>query len=76
VRDRFNAANALLRSAVGEIRWTVSPACKRLISYMASFAWEHMKTKHKGMSHLVDAATYPVAKLFPIRRRDGQRPLV
>lgn len=65
-RDRFNAANNRLRAVGGRVRMTVSPHCKKLIKYMQTYAHEFLHLENqKAMSHLIDAATYPVAYLCP-----------
>lgn len=65
-RDRFNATNGMLKPSKGRIRLTVSPRCKKLIKYLRAYAYALLNTKEqKAMSHLIDAATYPVAFLFP-----------
>ncbi len=65
-RDRFNATNGKLDPKKGNPTMTVAPNCKKLIRYFKDYSFEKM-TKQKDMSHLTDAATYPVAYLFPVR---------
>lgn len=64
VRDRFAAINAKFRSRDGRITATVAPECTKLIRYLSTYSWEQMP-RQKAMSHLIDAATYPPAYLFP-----------
>ena len=66
IRDRENAVNAKLSPTGGEEpTLTLSPACKKLASYFRKYQHEK-KHKQKEMSHLIDAAGYPVNRLFPI----------
>jgi phage terminase large subunit len=62
-RDRFNATNLRLR----QLKITVSPRCSNIIRFFEQYSYEYM-TKQEDMSHLFDAATYPVAHLFPMDR--------
>ena len=70
-RDRFNAANGRLKpTKEGRVRMTVAPRCKKLIKYFQLLAHELLNKKaQKDMTHLLDAATYPVAYLFPVDRK-------
>lgn len=61
-RDRFNAVNALLKSG----NLTFDPSCKNVVRYMEQLTHEKMDTKQKQMTHITDAAGYPVARMFPI----------
>jgi len=67
-RDRYNATNAkLCPPKGGPPTLTMSPKCKLLARYMEQHTYEKMK-KQESMTHLLDAATYPVAYLFPLHR--------
>lgn len=62
-RDRFNATNKKLYD--GSL--TISAKCKKLIKYFEQLAHEKL-TKQDEMTHLTDAATYPVEYIYPIKR--------
>lgn len=65
IRDRVNTVNGMLSSMRHGTRMTISPACVKLRRYLSSYAHEKMNTTHqKSMSHLLDAATYPVSTMF------------
>ena len=67
-RDRWNAVNGKFKPTKdGELTMTVSPRCKRLIKYLSIFSHENM-TKQAEFSHLLDAFSYPMSFLFPIRK--------
>jgi hypothetical protein len=68
-RDRYNATNRKFKSKGGRITLTIDPSCTRLAKYFTQYTHE-IRNKKQGeeMSHLLDAATYPVAYLFPILR--------
>lgn len=70
VKDRFNAANGLLRSRDDQVHITVDPGCKKLIKYLSTYSHELMN-KQKEMSHLLDAFSYPCAYLHPVRGTSG-----
>lgn len=63
-KDRYNAVNGKLRSKDGKISLTVSPRCKKIIKYMATYSHELMP-KQENISHMLDAMSYPTAYLFP-----------
>lgn len=68
-RDRYNATNGKFAPAVGAHTLTVSPRCKKLIGYFEKYTHENRsKQEGEGMSHLLDAATYPIAYLYPVGR--------
>lgn len=66
-RDRFNSVNAALRS--GNV--TIGPECKKLRRYLQSYTFEGMnETAQKAMSHLLDAAGYPIEFLLPVHKQE------
>lgn len=68
-RDRFNATNTMLRATGGRVRMTIGESCPKLKKYMMMYSHDLInKENQKAMSHLLDAATYPVARLFPSNR--------
>ncbi len=66
-KDRYNAVNGKFKPVSGESMLTVSPKCRKLIKYLAVHSHELM-TKQKGMTHLLDAFSYPVSYLFPVNK--------
>jgi hypothetical protein len=64
-RDRYNAVNAALKPKEGAVRMTVASRCKKLIKYLSTYSYDNM-SKQEEMSHLLDAATYPIAYLMPV----------
>ena len=65
-RDRYNAANGAFKPRRGRVAATVDPRCKKMARYMQTYTHERMNKKDgKAMSHLLDAATYPISYLFP-----------
>lgn len=67
-RDRYNATNGMLSSQNGGIVGvTMSSRCKKLQNYFDQYTHENMNAQ-ESMSHLLDAATYPIAYLYPIVR--------
>ena len=70
IRDRHNSTNKKLET----LELTVSPKCKKLILYFKSLAHDKQNdTAQEAMSHLLDAATYPVGYLFELKRPIIQR---
>ena len=69
-RDRYNAANAGFRPALGgPPRITVSPKCKRLVYCLGEYTSKIMNTEAgKQMSHILDASTYAPEYLFGLQR--------
>jgi hypothetical protein len=67
IRDRENAVNCKLRPRGGEPTLTISPKCRKLISYLRRYSHEE-KNKQRNMSHMLDAMGYPVAYLYPMHR--------
>jgi hypothetical protein len=70
-KDRYNAINGKFRPGDGsEPTLTVSPNCKKLVSYLKRYSYDNMaKTDGIKMSHLLDAFGYPVAYLFPVKEK-------
>lgn len=69
IRDRHNAVNGKFKPARGRHSITVSPRCVKLIEYLERYTHEDRNTKKMDeMSHLLDAATYPIAYLWPTAR--------
>jgi hypothetical protein len=66
-RDRWNAVNGKFRPRDGNLTMTIEPGCKKLIKYLSIFSHENM-TKQEEYSHLLDAFSYPIAFLFPIKK--------
>lgn len=66
IRDRENSVNGKLYSGKKEVTLTIDPECKKLIGYFNKYTHKNKnKKEHKAMSHLIDAAGYPVHRLFP-----------
>jgi hypothetical protein len=66
-RDRYNAVNGKLKARDGSITCTVAPECRNLVKYLSTYTYANMnKTDGKKMSHLLDAFSYPIARLFPV----------
>ena len=63
-RDRYNAANGKFKPRQGVTTLTIDPTCKKLRKYLQQYSYEQMN-KQKGMSHLLDAFSYPIVRLFP-----------
>ena len=69
IRERENSVNGKLSPRVGPPTLTISPKCRRIIGYFEKYKSEKKNTtEHKAMSHLLDAAGYPVHRLFPAYR--------
>jgi hypothetical protein len=66
-RDRYNAVNAKLKAKNGKVFMTIDPSCRKLIKYLSVYSHE-LINKQQDMSHLLDAATYPVEYLWPLDR--------
>lgn len=74
-RDRFNAANGKLKARDGSITCTLSPKMKKLRKYFMTLSHERLLQQERK-THLTDAATYPIAFLYPLHRtRIHTRPL-
>jgi hypothetical protein len=70
-KDRYNAVNGKLNPKEGEPTLTVEPTCVKLIKYLSTYSHELMD-RQVAMSHLLDAASYPIAYLFPVSRKQVQ----
>ena len=66
-RDRYNAVNGKLAPKKDKPTLTVDPSCKSLIKYFSLYAFDILN-KQESMSHLLDAAGYPVHYLFPVNK--------
>lgn len=71
VKDRVNATNAMLCNAKGERRMFVNT--NRCIKFTEGLEQQAYNSngepdKSAGVDHVNDAGTYPIVKLFPIRR--------
>ncbi len=75
VRDRINCANSLFfKREDGTTRFRIDPRCKYTIRSLQSWCYKEGsagipdKNGSIDWSHACDAATYPIAMLFPITR--------
>ncbi|HRR83012.1 MAG TPA: phage terminase large subunit [Planctomycetota bacterium] len=68
-RDRYNAVNAALRNARGEVRLRIHPRCRRLIDDLEQAAYQPdtglPDTANPLRGHLSDALGYLVARVMP-----------
>lgn len=68
-RDRYNAVNAALRNARGEVRLRIHPRCRHLIEDLEQAAYQPdtglPDTANPLRGHLSDALGYLVARLLP-----------
>lgn len=70
--DRVNAVNALILNGQGERRLKVNTnRCPQLTDGLEQQAYDKngMPDKSSGIDHVIDAAGYPLAMLFPIVKR-------
>ena len=71
VKDRINAANSLFHMRTdGKLRFLIDPKCKQTIKSLQNYSYKegtNVPDKDSGWDHLVDALTYPIEYLFPIR---------
>lgn len=70
--DRVNAVNALILNGAGERRLKVNTnRCPQLTDALEQQAYDKngMPDKSSGVDHIIDAAGYPLAFLFPIVKR-------
>ena len=63
IRDRRNAVNKKFKDNTT----TIDPACKKLIRYTEQLTYDKLN-KQEDMTHLRDAADYPVEFIYPIKR--------
>lgn len=70
VRDRINSFNARFCSATGIRRLFVDPKCKYTIECLEKFCFKPgTQVPDKGeFDHMVDAASYAVQYLFPLKK--------
>lgn len=77
LKRRHNTANALLKSATGDVSLLIDPRCKGLITSFErtvrkegsqivdkSTEWRWKHHRFVGVEHPTDALTYPLCKLF------------
>lgn len=72
IADRVNAVNALILNGQGERRLKVNThRCPHLTDGLEQQAYDKngMPDKSSGIDHVIDAAGYPLAMLFPIVKR-------
>lgn len=70
ITDRVNAVNALILNGQGERRLKVNThRCPHLTDGLEQQAYDKngMPDKSSGIDHVIDAAGYPLAHLFPIK---------
>jgi hypothetical protein len=66
-KDRYNAVNGKLKPKDGKVSITMEPSCRRLRKYLSTYSHKNLnEEKTKAMSHLLDAFSYPVHRLFPV----------
>ena len=71
VKDRLAAVNASLKSANGQVRLTIDPKCKNVISCISKQTYKEgtqIPDKSSGFDHMNDALGYLVHWINPIRR--------
>jgi len=71
IADRVNAVNALILSGSGERRLRVNThRCPHLTDGLEQQAYDKngMPDKSSGIDHVLDAAGYPIAHLYPIKK--------
>jgi hypothetical protein len=80
VRDRVNSVNAMLKNAAGDMRVSVHPDCRELITDFQEVTWKQGspnfdldKATDKTRTHLTDALGYMICRLAPI---DGFRRVI
>ena len=76
VKDRLNAFNARCKTADGNIHFYVDPKCKRTIECLEKQSYKigtSQPDKDSGYDHMVDAVSYAVAYLFPVKRPAPQK---
>lgn len=71
ISDRVNAVNALILNGDGQRRLLVNTnRCPRLTDALEQQAYDKngMPDKSSGVDHVIDAAGYPIAHLYPIKK--------
>ena len=71
VKDRINATNARLLNANKERRMFVNPhKCPRFTEALEQQVYDKngAPDKSSGIDHVIDAGTYPIARLYPIQK--------
>lgn len=78
VRDRVNSVNASLLNAQQDVRLTVHPRCKVLITDLLRVEWasdsygnllSDLSKKHKDLTHISDALGYLIEREFSAARQ-------
>lgn len=72
--DRFNACNALMKSASGRVRFKVHPSCLKVISDAEERRWKKDKREPDDgpdQGHMSDAFGYIVYKKWPVKIEGG-----
>ena len=76
VKDRVMATNALFCNGLGERRLYVNDdLCPRLADALEQQVYDNNGQPEKGegkQDDITDAASYPIAKLFPIKKRNSR----
>ncbi len=79
VKDRVLATNAMLLNGDGVRRMKVNPRnCPKFTEGLEKQAYDKNgePDKSSGVDHVNDAGTYPIVRLFPIKKRSAsQHPL-
>jgi len=78
VKDRIAAVNALLQSADGTVRLTVSPKCRKIINGLRKHVYkpntrQPEKDGAEDFSHFNDALGYMVSYLYPVTQNINKR---
>lgn len=71
IMDRVNAVNALILNGQGERRLKVNThRCPHLTDGLEQQAFDKngMPDKSSGIDHVIDAAGYPLAHMFPVKK--------
>jgi hypothetical protein len=78
VRDRVGLVNAMLSSADGDVRLTISPRCKELIDDFEQVTYEEESTqidknRDRHRTHASDALGYLIWQEFRENEKVGER---
>jgi len=83
VRDRVNIVNSRLLSASGDIRLSIDPRCKELITDLERVCWSvdsfgqpttELDKSDRKRTHASDALGYYLAQAFSMSAKIGERP--
>ena len=71
VTDRINATNALICDANGNRKLFINPRCVKLIRSIIGITYDSngKMDKNSGLDHFIDAASYLIAYLYPIKSK-------